>query len=64
MIRAAVVVDGLAAPTWTLDRSRKPPVVTVEPFESLNSAVEAGIEREVTNFSAFLGRDVGLKIVR
>lgn len=58
IIRAAVVVDGLAAGTWKLDRTRATPTVLVELFESFDRAVESEIEKEVENLGRFLDRGV------
>lgn len=54
VIRPTVVVDGLAAGTWTIDRSRKPAVVRVEPFEALETTVETEIEVETSDIDRFL----------
>lgn len=62
VIRATVVVDGLAAGTWTLDRSRETPVINVEPFEALDAGVEEGIEVEVSSIGRFYGLDVDLEL--
>lgn len=62
MIRAAVVVDGLATGTWNLDRSPRTPDVPVEPFEVPDSAVEAGIESEVTSIGHAIDTDVELEV--
>lgn len=62
VIRATVVADGLAVGTWTLDRSRKTPVVRVEPFGALNSGVEAEIASEATSVGRFFDADVTLEV--
>lgn len=62
IIRATVLVDGLAAGTWRLDRSRKPPVVRVAPFGKLNPTVEGGIEAEAAAVGHFIDAGVELEI--
>lgn len=62
VIRATVVVDGLAAGTWTFDRSRKTPVITVEPFEALDAGVEEGTEEEVSSIGRFYDLHVDLEL--
>ncbi|WP_254533455.1 winged helix DNA-binding domain-containing protein [Natrinema gelatinilyticum] len=62
VIRATVTVDGMAAGTWTLDRTGTVAEVVVEPFGPLAEAVETGIEAEVKDIGRFLGRDIEYRI--
>ncbi len=62
VIRATVVVDGLAAGTWTLDRSRATPIINVDPFETLDACVEGGIEVEVSSIGRFYDLDIDLEL--
>lgn len=63
LIRATVIVDGLAVGTWKLDRSHATPIITIEPFDSFSTVVEAEIESEVDAIGQFLDDDVDLKIL-
>lgn len=62
VIRATLVVDGQAAGTWTLDRSRSTATVIVDPFESLDRTVEAELEDEVEDVGRFLDVDVRMDV--
>lgn len=62
IIRSTLLVDGLAAGTWTLDRSGPEATVRIEPFESPTPAVESGIETEVEDLGRFLDIDVRCRI--
>lgn len=62
IIRSTLLVDGLAAGTWTLDRSGPVATVRIEPFESPTQAVESGIETEVEDIGRFLDIDVTCRI--
>jgi hypothetical protein len=62
LFRAAVTVDGLAIATWKLGRSRKTPVVRVDPFDALVSTVEDRIETEVEDIGRFLDTELTLEI--
>lgn len=62
VIRSTVVVDGLAAGTWKLDRSQKTALLRVEPFEAVESAVEAEIESEAASVGNFFDTDCTVEI--
>jgi hypothetical protein len=62
VIRATVVVDGLAAGTWRLDRSGSVAAIVIEPFEPLDDAAVSGIEAEVGDVGRFMDVDVEYRI--
>lgn len=61
MIRPTLLVDGRIVGTWKLNKRRKQQEVVVEPFESLEAAVHAGIEAEVADLTRFLETTITLQ---
>lgn len=55
MISPVVLVDGRAAGTWKIKRSRDHLEVLVEPFDRLAPEVEPGLEAEAADLGRFLG---------
>lgn len=62
VVRATVLVDGLAAGTWTLSRSGGAAELAIEPFEPFDEAVAAEIEVEVGDVGRFLDREIEYRI--
>lgn len=61
-IRAAVVVDGRVAGTWSQRRTAEQSVVQVKPFEPLAPAVVAGLEAEAADLGRFQSTGSRLEI--
>lgn len=57
-----VLVDGVAAGVWRYKKSGKRLNITVEPFDSFDTAVKAGIESEANDIGRFWGVLVSLLI--
>lgn len=62
VIRPTVVDDGRAVATWSLDRSRSTPVLTVEPFDALSERAWTELETEADDVGRFLDREVELRL--
>jgi hypothetical protein len=61
-IRAAVVVDGRVAGTWSQQRTGEQTVVQVKPFEPLARAIVAGLESEAADLGRFQSTGSRLEI--
>ncbi|MFC5971276.1 winged helix DNA-binding domain-containing protein [Halomarina salina] len=69
IIRPTVLVDGRVVGTWHLDRSRSPAIVTVSPFEPLDTLDPAGgedvrdrIDAEASDVGRFLDTPVECRV--
>ena len=62
LIRACVVIDGVAAANWKLEKRRKGICITVTPFEILDRSLLPLLDEEVAAISHFLERDIELRI--
>ena len=62
LIRACVVIDGVAVANWKLEQQRKTARIVVSPFEKLDTSLLPPIETEVGNLARFLGRAIDLRI--
>lgn len=63
ILHPALLVNGLAAGTWTTTRRRDQLQLIVEPFASLGDAVLSRLEAESRNLGRFLETEVGLEVV-
>ena len=63
MLRPTLLVDGVAAGTWSLKRRRDGLVVNLEPFESLSLEVKHALESEVQDLGRFYESDATLSVV-
>jgi Winged helix DNA-binding domain len=61
-LHPAVVVNGRAVAAWSLDRAGRQARITIEPFERLTRAAQAGIETEGRDIGRFLDLPVALRI--
>jgi hypothetical protein len=59
-ISPVVLVDGIAAGTWTLRRGNGTSTATIEPFHPLPPAVLGAIDREADALGSFLGTPISL----
>jgi hypothetical protein len=64
IIRATVLVDGLAAGTWQARRSVRHIDITVYPFQPLRETVISGIAAEAADIGTFLGLDARLGVAQ
>jgi hypothetical protein len=55
LIRATIVVDGVAAGTWSLRRKGRSRAVELEPFEEPDAETRAALEAEVDDIDRFEG---------
>ena len=62
LIRPTVVDDGRAVATWSLDRSRSTPVLTVDPFDALSERAWKELEREADDVGRFLDIEAELRL--
>ena len=62
LIRACVVIDGVAVANWKLEQQRKTARIVVSPFETLDTSLLPFMETEVGNLARFLGRAIDLRI--
>ncbi len=62
LIRACVVIDGVAVANWKLEQQRKTARIVVSPFETLDTSLLPFMEAEVGNLARFLGRAIDLRI--
>jgi len=62
IIRRAVVEDGRAVATWSLDRSRSTPLLEVDPFDGLSTDALDALQAEVADVGRFLGIEVELRL--
>lgn len=53
LIRPTIVVDGVAAGTWTVHRKRRTVQVDLEPFDELDDETTAAIRAEVADIQRF-----------
>lgn len=60
IIRPAVVVDGRAVATWSLDRSLARSVLHVDPFDGLSGDDRSELEAEAADVGRFLGEELRL----
>lgn len=54
IIRPTVLVDGMAAATWRIDRSRRSTRVVVQPFARIGAAAEEAVQAEAADVGRFL----------
>jgi len=62
VIRAAVLVDGLAVATWQARRSGRHIDISVQPFRPLPETVIPGLAAEAADIGAFLGLEARLAV--
>ena len=60
IIRPTVVDDGHVVATWSLDRSRSTPALSVDPFDSLSEDAVEDLESETADVGRFLDLDIEL----
>jgi hypothetical protein len=53
-VAALVLVDGFAAGSWSVARTKKVATVTVEPFRSMTKAIQRELEAEARALAAFM----------
>ena len=64
MLRPALLVDGLAAGTWTLKRKKNDLAVIIEPFEELGDETLFTLESEVEEVGRYYAMHATLEITR
>ena len=64
LIRACLLVDGVAKANWKLEKRRTSLRVVVEPFEALDLAILPLLEAEVESLGRFLNTNTELRIER
>lgn len=62
LIRACLLVDGVAKANWKLEKRRSSHRVVVEPFEALDPAILPSLEAEVESLGRFLNANAELRI--
>jgi Winged helix DNA-binding domain len=62
IIRATVLLDGLAAGTWQARRSSRHIDIVVQPFDPLPQTATPGLAAEVADIGAFLGLDARFRV--
>jgi hypothetical protein len=56
LIRPTILVDGVAAGTWSLRRKRRSRTIELEPFEDLDPETAAALDAEVADIDRFESR--------
>ena len=62
LIRACVIVDGIAKANWKLEKRRNRDRLVIAPFETLDRSLLPQLEDEAAALGEFLGRDIELQI--
>ena len=62
LIRACVIVDGIAKANWKLEKRRNRDRLVIAPFETLDRSLLPQLEDEAAALAEFLGRDIELQI--
>ncbi len=64
MIRPALLVDGRAAGTWKMRRSKKGAALTVDPFADLDTSILSALDAESRDIGRFLNLPITLLLTR
>ena len=62
LIRACVIIDGIAKANWKLEKRRNRDRLVIAPFETLDRSLLPQLEDEAAALAEFLGRDIELQI--